>query len=136
MNNQDDIQRMVNAASYCVVGASRDRTKYGYQVWRTLKSEGKKAYPVNPFTDIVGKSVCYPTVADLPEPVEVAVLVGPPDVTDAVVREVHAAGIKNVWMQPRVATREAVDYCEANGIAVVADGPCIMTMVIPPDDDD
>lgn len=135
MNNEDDIQRMVDAQTYCVIGASRDPSKYGYRVWRSLKSEGKRAYPVNPATDIIGKSVCYRTLADLPEPVEVAVLVVPPEVTATVVRDVHAAGIKNVWMQPQVSSPEAIAYCEENGMAVVADGPCLMTMVIKFDDD-
>jgi hypothetical protein len=135
MNTPEEIQSMVDARSYCVVGASRDPRKYGYQVYRAIKSEGKKVYPVNPNAELIGNSVCYASVKDLPETVDVAVFVVPEDVVEETVPECHALGIKNIWMQPGAESRAAIDYCEAHGIPVVA-GECIMIRFRTEIDDD
>lgn len=135
MNTPEEIESMLAARSYCVIGASRDIKKYGYAVYRALKSDGKAVYPVNPFTDSIGKSVCYPSVRDLPETVDVAVFVVPPDVVAQTVPECHAAGIKNIWMQPGAESQAAIAYCEQHKIPVVA-GDCIMTHMRNEFDDD
>jgi len=79
MNTPEEIQGMLGARSFCVVGASRDPEKYGHAVFRAIQSDGKTVYPVNPNADSIGKSRCYASVGDLPETVEVAVFVVPPD---------------------------------------------------------
>jgi uncharacterized protein len=135
MNSAEEIESMVGAHSFCVIGASRDTSKFGYAVYRSLKSDGKKTYPVNPNAEFIDRSVCYPSVRDLPETVDVAVFVVPPPSVGSIVRECHAAGIKNIWMQPGAESTDAIDYCEANGLRVVA-GECIMTRLRPEVDDD
>jgi len=128
VNTPEEIQGMLEARNFCVVGASRDPAKYGHSVLRAIQSDGKTAYPVNPHADSIGKSTCYPSVADLPETVEVAVFVVPPDIVEETVPECHRLGIKNIWMQPGAISQAAIDYCEANEMPVVA-GECIMTLL-------
>ena len=135
MNSSDEIQGMLQAPSFCVIGASRDKEKYGHAIFRAIQAEGRKTYPVNPNADVIGKTKCYHTVDDLPEPVDVAVFVVPPDVVEQVVTDCHRVGINNIWMQPGAVSQEAVDYCRENHIAVVA-GECIMTLLWGDVDDD
>ncbi len=124
-----EMQTMLTAASYAVVGASRSPEKYGFLVYQTLKAAGKTTYAVNPRTDEVDGDRCYPSLADLPETPAVAVMVVPPAVTEAAVAECARLGIKQIWMQPGAESDAAVAACHDNGIAVVSGGPCIMVLL-------
>jgi len=119
---------MLEAQTFCVVGASRDPAKYGHSVFRAIQSAGKNVYPVNPNADSIGKTTCYSSVADLPETVDVAVFVVPPEIVEETVPECLRLGIKKMWMQPGAISQAAIDYCDANGMPVVA-GECIMTLL-------
>ena len=123
------MKAMLTAETYAVVGASRNPEKYGYLVYKALKAAGKTAYPVNPRADDVDGDRCYPSLADLPQTPDVAVMIVPPPVTEATVAECVRLGIKQVWMQPGAESPAAVAACQANGIAVVSGGPCIMVLL-------
>lgn len=135
MNTREEIQTMLEAQKFCVVGASRDREKYGHTVFRSIQSEGKTVYPINPNTDAIGKTKCYPSVSELPETVDVAVFVVPPEIVEETVPVCHRLGIRNIWMQPGAISQAAIDYCEANSLRVVA-GECMMTLLRGELDDD
>ena len=122
----DDISAMLSARTFAVVGASRSPQKYGYLVYRSLKSAGKTVYAVNPNADDVDDDRCYAALADLPNVPDVAVLVVPPAVSEAAVAECARLGVRNVWMQPGAESAAAVRACRAAGIAVISGGPCIM----------
>ena len=124
-----EMTTMLAATVYAVVGASRDPEKYGFLVYRSLKSAGKTAFPVNPNATEVDGDVCYPTLAALPQTPEVAVMVVPPIVTEAAVEECARLGIKQIWMQPGAESAAAIALCREKGIAVVASGPCIMVLL-------
>ncbi|MEM1867610.1 MAG: CoA-binding protein, partial [Thermosphaera sp.] len=110
---------------FAVVGARRDPQKYGYQVYRDLKSAGYKVYPVNPNAQEVLGDKCYPSLKELPAKPDVVVTVVPPQVTELVVEECKELGVRKIWMQPGSESEKAVEYCEKNNIAVVH-GACIM----------
>jgi predicted CoA-binding protein len=50
----------------------------------------------------------------------------PPPVTEQVVREAIARGIKNIWMQPGAESLVAIADCRAAGIHCIADGSCVL----------
>jgi predicted CoA-binding protein len=108
-----------------VVGASRNPEKYGHQVYIDLKQAGYKVYPVNPNTDTVLGDKCYQNLKALPQKPDIVNIVVPPQVTEQVVRECKALGVKRVWMQPGSESDEAIEFCERNGIKVVH-SVCIM----------
>jgi predicted CoA-binding protein len=108
-----------------VVGASRDREKFGYKVLMDLVRAGYEACGVNPACDEIEGVACYPELASLPWRPELVITVVPPRVTENVVREAREAGISRVWMQPGSESSEAIAFCEANGIEMMHDA-CIM----------
>jgi acetyl coenzyme A synthetase (ADP forming)-like protein len=71
-----------------VIGASRDPEKLGYAVLANLKEGGYQGclYPVNPKADEIIGLKAYPSVLDIPDPVDLAVIVIPyrfvPDVLE------------------------------------------------------
>lgn len=114
-----DIDDFFALRSFAVVGASRDRNKYGNIVYRELRSHGFRVFAVNPMAREIEDDPCYATLADLPEKVEGAVIVVPPDETERAVRAAVAEGIRAVWMQPGAESREAIRACEENGLCTV-----------------
>ena len=70
-----------------VVGASRDRRSVGGAILHnllTFEFQGQ-VFPVNPRASVVHSLKCYPTVEDIPDPVDLAVIAVPkPQVLDVV----------------------------------------------------
>jgi len=110
---------------FAVVGASRNPEKYGHKVYRDLKEDGYKVYPINPNAAEILGDRCYPDLRSLPEKPDVVNLVVPPKITEEVVKTCREMGIKKVWMQPGSESEWAINYCNENGIKVIH-GACIM----------
>ncbi len=111
--------------TYAVVGATQNKEKFGYQIFKTLLNYDKIAYPVNPrYRDIDG-IICYPSIAEIPDKPEVVVSVVPPQVTDKLIDECKAGGITIMWLQPGTYNDENLQKCNERGIEVVS-GACIM----------
>jgi hypothetical protein len=122
---QSLIQDFVNRRVWAVVGASQDRSKFGYKVFDTLRRAGYTVYPVNPKGGELDGVEVFPSLADLPETPEVVDLVVPPAVTEQVVQEMHRLGLQRVWMQPGSESQAAIRYCKENGLQAVYDA-CAM----------
>ena len=122
------IGAMLAARTFAVVGASTNPEKYGYKIYVDLKRAGKTVYPINPRAAAIDGDTCYPSIAALPALPEVVVAVIPPTLTEKLVEELSAAGVRNLWMQPGAESAAAVAKAEALGIATVHGGPCIMVL--------
>lgn len=110
---------------FTVVGASRDPSKYGHQVYRDLRAAGYQVYPVNLNADEILGDKCYPNLESLPELPQVVDLVVPPKVTNQIVKDCKKLGINKVWMQPGSESETALNFCKQNNIKVVH-GVCVM----------
>ena len=139
MTNQTAIDEFIAQDTLAVVGVSRDRTKFGNIVYRNLREKGYRVLAVHPAHNTVEGDPCYPNLAALPEPVDGIVVVVPPEVTEQIVREADAVGIRRVWLQPGAESTAAIRYCEEHGLDVIHD-ECVMVLAPrrrrrwPPDD--
>ena len=82
--------------SVAVVGAAREPGKLGYDVLNNVLQYGFRGqvYPINPkATDILGLH-CYPTVLDVPGPVDLAVIVVPNRFVLDVIEQCGRKGVK------------------------------------------
>ncbi len=82
--------------SVAVIGASRDPDSIGYRVLEAIvmnRFEGP-VYPVNPQATVVGSIRAYPSVTDIPDQVDLAVIVVPRDVVKKVVEECASKEVK------------------------------------------
>jgi predicted CoA-binding protein len=124
--NEELIKEFLNKKNiFAVVGASRDPQKYGFQVYRDLKSAGYQVYPINPNTNEILGDKCYPSLETLPRTPDVVDVVVPPGVTESVVETCKRLGITKVWMQPGSESEKAVKFCDENGLQTVH-GVCVM----------
>jgi predicted CoA-binding protein len=96
-------------------------------LFRELQGRGYDVVPVNPAALEIEGATCFARLQDIHPPVENALLMTSPAVTNVVVQDCTAAGVKRVWMYRGASygavSPEAVAYCEAQGIAVIP-GEC------------
>jgi uncharacterized protein len=114
---------------YAVVGASTNRDKYGNKVLRAYFQSGRQAWPINPRATEVEGHAAFASLADLPSPPRAISVITPPAITEKVVEEAAAAGVKIVWMQPGAESEAAVSKAADLGVEVIADGSCLLVAV-------
>lgn len=110
ISKPDEVLR--NSKIFAVIGATRNRTKYGFEIFRVLTDYGYKTYAVNPNYNSIEEYPCYPSRAELPEKPDVVVTVVPPDVTETIIEEAHRLSIPTIWMPPGSGSAAAVQKCE------------------------
>ncbi len=96
--NNPALDAILTPKSVAVVGASATPGKIGHTVVNDLIKDGYKGkiYPINPTaTEILGLKV-YPSVMDIPEDVECAVITVPAKFVAAVIDECGKKGIKGL----------------------------------------
>jgi acetyltransferase len=84
--------------SVAVIGASRDPEKLGYAVLLNLKEAGfpGRIYPINPKADEILDLQAYPSVLDVPDPIDLAVIVIPYRFVPSVLEQCGEKGVKAV----------------------------------------
>ncbi len=128
MSTRGLIDQILDLRSFAVTGVSRNQEKYGYQVYKSLKLAGYSVYAVNPNTDSIDGDPCYPSLDNIPGPVECVVTVTPPAVTEDTVRLAGHLKIGYLWMQPGSESTAAFNAARAFSQQVVSGGPCIMVL--------
>lgn len=82
-----------------MVGESNDHYYTSYQVAQYLKEMGYKVYPVNPRIKTVDGERSYPSLADVPEPIDIVDVFRKPIYLDEIVDAAIAVGAKTLWAQ-------------------------------------
>jgi uncharacterized protein len=126
MSVSDCFESFFQSRAFAVVGAAKNRDKYGNKVLRCYMQHGMEVFPVNPRAAEIEGFACVAAVQDLPDTVQSISVITPPPVTLQVVREAIAKGIKNIWMQPGAESPEAIADCREAGINCIADGSCVL----------
>jgi len=83
-----------------VIGASSDRRKFGNKAVRAFLAQGYTVVPVNPHEAEIEGLKAYPSVLDIPGPVEMATVYLPGAAGVRVMSEVAQKGITEVWLNP------------------------------------
>jgi predicted CoA-binding protein len=127
MTTLSDVQDFLALHRLAVVGVSRNPKDFTRLLFRELQQRGYDAVPVNPAMQEVEGAACFANLSDVEPPVEGALLMTSPEVTEQVVQDCAAAGVHHIWMY-RAAGRGAVSlkaaaFCAANGIHTV-EGEC------------
>jgi predicted CoA-binding protein len=123
------IRDFLAAGPFAVAGASTDRAKYGNKVLRAYQQRGLEVHPLHPRERSIEGLPCAPAILALPVRPRALSIVTPPPVTEALVEEAAAAGVKHVWMQPGAESAKALERAEALGLSVIAGGPCILVVL-------
>ncbi len=126
MTIHDKIEGFLAAPLYAVAGASNDTDKYGYRCFVALRQSGRTVHPLNPRAPEIAGQKAFASLRDIPGQVVSLSVVTPPAVTERIVEDAIAAGVRFVWMQPGAESPAAVAKAEAAGLSVIADGSCVL----------
>jgi predicted CoA-binding protein len=104
-----------------VVGLSPKPDRPSYRVAEYLKQHGYRIVPVNPGQrEILGEK-CYPSLKDIPFPVEVVDIFRNVEAIPAIVDEAIEKGAKAVWMQLDLVEPQSAQKARDAGLQVVMD---------------
>jgi acetate---CoA ligase (ADP-forming) len=96
----EGMEKFLDPQSVAVIGASPDPRKGGYALVANLKERfPSRLYPVNPKGDSVCGIKALSSIAELPEPVDLAVLFVRAPLVPEILEECGAKGIRNVMIQ-------------------------------------
>jgi predicted CoA-binding protein len=104
-----------------VVGASPDASKRANTVPSYLQDEGYRIIPVNPNHDRVLGEAAYPTLADIPESVDVVDVFRPANEAPHIAEQAAAIGAKVLWLQAGIVSDEAARIAADAGMTYVSD---------------
>jgi hypothetical protein len=116
------IQRVLHSArTIAVVGLSANPLRASNFVGFYLKRHDYRIIPVNPReTEILGE-VSYPSLSDVPDPVDVVNVFRAPDALPAIAREAVAGKAGALWCQFGVINEEGARIAEEGGLDVIVD---------------
>jgi predicted CoA-binding protein len=116
------IQRiLLSARTVAVVGLSANELRASNFVGAYIKRHGYTLIPVNPReSEILGER-CYPSLADVPVPVDVVNVFRAPDAVPAIAREAVAIDAKALWCQFGVISEEGAKIAQDGGLTVIMD---------------
>jgi predicted CoA-binding protein len=122
----DEIAAFFAVGSFAVVGASLDRAKYGNKVLRCYAQHGLPVVGVHPKLTAVEGLPCYASLRAVPGLPRAVSVVAPPSAAASILADAKAAGVTQVWFQPGAEDPVAIDAARAEGMHVIADGPCLL----------
>lgn len=99
-----------------VVGASKNPERYSYKAIQTLLEKGYRPFPVRPACDEVLGVRCYPTLSEIPEPIDTITLYVNAMRSLAMADEIIALKPRRVIFNPGAENRELAERCRENGI--------------------
>ena len=122
MNEPDAIDWCLSAPRrWAVVGCSPSPYRDSNRIASLLVDEGHDVVPVNPAeAEVLGRR-SYPSVPDVPGPIDIVDIFRRSEAAGAHVDEAIAAGARAVWMQLGVIDHDAARRAEVAGLTVIMD---------------
>ena len=116
---------LLSARTIAVVGLSPDPRRPSHGVARYLQRTGYRIVPVNPNVDQVLGERAYPSLREVPVPVDVVDVFRRSEFVGPIVDDAIAIRASAVWLQDGVIDQEAAERARAAGLDVVMDD-CMM----------
>jgi acyl-CoA synthetase (NDP forming)/GNAT superfamily N-acetyltransferase len=125
------VARALAPRTVAVVGAGRRPGTVGHELFRNLLANGFEgaAYPVNPNAHHVGSVRAWPSVLDVPDDVDLAVVAVPPAAVPGVVDECAAKRVRAVVVVTTGVEDEAGLVARARGSGMRVVGPASLGLV-------
>jgi len=100
-----------------VLGASKDRSKFGNKCVRAYQESGWQVFPVNlGCADPIEGLTTWRALADVPAELDRISVYLPPPVTLELLADIAAKGAREVWFNPGSADNRVLDEARRRGI--------------------
>jgi len=133
------LDRVLNAKSVAIIGASANKTKRGYQAIKTLLADGFEGdiYPVNPKEDKILGLHCYKDITQIDAPIDLALITTPARTIPGILRKcgekkvagaiIIAGGFRELGAKGKELELEAVTVAKQTGVRLI--GPNTSGMI-------
>ncbi len=137
----DKLDAIFSPQSLAVIGASKTPGKVGHDIFANILKGGYRGtlYPVNPKARSISSVRAYPTIADIPDDVDLAMIILPPGPALAATREaiekgtkgivIVSAGFREVGKEGLEVENKIVSLCRQAGVRLV--GPNCLGVINP-----
>jgi len=97
-NSRRELDAIFAPRSIAVIGASRRRDSIGFALLHNLVTNQFEGaiFPVNPHAGAIHSLRCYASIAEIPDPIDLAVVMVPRDAVEGVVEECLARGVRGL----------------------------------------
>ena len=138
-----DLDAIFSPQSVAVVGASTTPGKVGHDIFVNILKGGYRGvlYPVNPSAESVSSVRAYPSISDIPYPLDLAMIILPPKLALGAIQEaidkgvkgivIVSAGFKEVGGEGLEIEKQIVKMCRKHNVRVV--GPNCLGVINPLD---
>jgi predicted CoA-binding protein len=126
-HSDDEIRKFYMLKNIAVVGMSKNEDKAANYVPKYLIDHGYNVIPVNPnATEILGRR-SYPTVSSIPDKIDIVdIFRRSEDVPSVIEEAIKKEGIKVIWMQEGIYSKEAERMAKDKNISAVVYNRCMM----------
>jgi uncharacterized protein len=120
LHSDSELRKIYDLKNIAVVGMSKNEEKPAHFVPKYLIEHGYNVIPVNPtITEVLGRK-SYPSIADMPDDIDVVDIFRRSEDAPVVVMDaMKKKGIKVIWMQEGIYNEEAERKAKENGMDVV-----------------
>lgn len=106
---------------WAVVGLSGDPSRTAYRIAGMLQQRGKQIVPIHPHAPVVLGEQGYPTLADVPFPIDVVDVFRRSEAAGEFADQAVAVGARGVWFQLGVIDEDAFRRTADAGVPMVMD---------------
>jgi uncharacterized protein len=118
----DELRAILSRArTIAMVGASSNRERPSFEVMKILLGAGFRVIPVTPKESKVLGRTAYPSLADIPERVDIVDVFRRAEDTPQIADEAARIGAKTLWLQLGISNDETAARAKAAGMTVVMD---------------
>jgi acetyltransferase len=133
------LENVLNAKSVAIIGASKNKTKRGYQAIKTLLADGYEGeiYPVNPKEDMILGIRCYKDITQIDARVDLALITTPARTIPGILRKcgekkvagavIIAGGFRELGAKGKELEQEVVAAAKETGVRLI--GPNTSGMI-------
>jgi len=118
-HTDEEIKQIFSLKNVAVIGMSKNQEKAAHFVPKYLLQNGFNIIPVNPTANKILEKKCYPSVVDVPEPIDIVDVFRPSDQVLPVVQQAIKKKPKVIWLQQGIHNAEAEELARKEGIKVV-----------------
>jgi len=118
-HTDEEIKQIFSLKYVAVIGMSKNQEKAAHFVPKYLSQNGYNIIPVNPTANKILEKKCYPSVEDVPEPIDIVDVFRPSDQVLPVVQQAIKKKPKVIWLQQGIHNAEAEELARKEGIKVV-----------------
>lgn len=133
------LDKVLNAKSVAIIGASKSKTKRGYQAIKTLKADGFEGqiYPVNPKEEMILGLPCYKDITEIEGQVDLALITTPARTIPGILKRcgeknvsgavIIAGGFRELGEKGKELEKQVVDAAKETGVRLI--GPNTSGMI-------